>query len=118
MQNDDENQGAGFGTPIDPADFSRRRVAGILRREKPRFEQGDRTQHRFAKEFLALHTRSRDAFGIVEVGKLKVVTYNLFGKTKTYQFISLTEFPLAKWFVRRSVNSNIRSRFFTPPCGK
>lgn len=39
MHNDDPNMLVETGTPIDPADFGRIRVAKILRSEKPLFEQ-------------------------------------------------------------------------------
>jgi hypothetical protein len=94
-----------------PADFTRRRVARILRRERPLYENGDHTQRRFFQEYTRLHDRSRDAFGIVEVGKLKVITYNLIGKIRTDRIISLTEFPLPPWFIRKADNSNMYSRF-------
>ena len=116
---DDENNDSKMsgGGSNDAYDFTRRRVAGILRREKPRYEQ-DRAQTWFAFLYWCLHDRNRDAFGVIQIGKLEVITYNLFGKIKTYRVIPLTKRPLPAYFLRKPSNSNLYSRFFTPPCGR
>jgi hypothetical protein len=98
-----------------PADFQRRRVAGVLRREKPCYENGDETSWNGILALGKIHASS--TFGGIKVGKLKVLTNNLFGKIKTYLVIHLDTIPYPKWMLKKPANSNLHSRYFTPPRG-
>lgn len=102
-----------------PADFTRRRVAGILRRERPLYENGDETRWEGIKALGKIHSSSQDSFGVIRVGTLRVYTYNLFGKLRTYRVIPSDTIPYpTTQLLKKLANSNLRSRFFKPPCGR
>lgn len=118
---DDENNDSkvGGGGSNDAYDFTRRRVAGILRRERPLYENGDETRWEGFKALWKINASSKDRFGVIQVGRLRVFTNNLFGKIKTYRVIPMDTVPFIKtWELKKVANSNVRSRFFTPPCGR
>ena len=100
-----------------PADFTRRRVAGILRRERPRYENGDETSWNGLLALGKIHSSSKEIFGCIQIGKLKVYTYNLFGRIKTWRVIPMDKQRFPKSAIKKPANSNFRSRFvrFLPP---
>jgi len=111
MSDDRDN----FEDGIQPADFTRRRVAAILRREKPNPVQGDYAQWKGLLVRGQIHEAAKDAFGFIQIGKLEVITYNLFGKIKTWRVIPMDKRRFPKSAIKKPANCNFHSRFYAPP---
>lgn len=113
MQNDDENQGAGFGTPIDPADFARVRVAKILRSQKPLNEQYDAGLNG-AKEHIRMLTEHIDTVWALSPKTVGILTIGAL-PTGPHGFPTIVSFHhrLPQW--RKQLAANFQSKFYTPP---
>lgn len=113
MQNDDENKGAGFGTPIDPADFARVRVAKLLRSEKPRKEQED-AKWNLLHQKVRMLTEHIDTVWALSPQTVSILTIGAL-PTGPHGFPTIVSFHhrLPKW--RKAMAANFQSKFYTPP---
>lgn len=112
MQNDDENQSAGFGTPIDPADFARVRVAKILRSEKPLNEQSDASWN-MSHHILRMLRDHYDAHTVVGVGQERhVLGCNMFVGKSVLDVIRFMKTQPESYLLSAA---NLNSRYVRPP---
>lgn len=112
MQNDDENNGAGFGTPIDPADLSRIRVSKILRSEKPRKEQEDAKWNLLHHKVRMLTEHQDNVFPIAYHSTRKVLMINCAWGEECWRVVSFRHKLPTK---RKMQAANFQSKFYTPP---
>lgn len=89
--------------PSDAYRFGRRRVAGILRREKPNYQQddADRDLWRHLERMLKL----TEAFDMILVGDTRIMGHNICkGRSCIIHFPCTTKVPLARRFIRSAAN--------------
>lgn len=113
MQSDDENMAASSGSPIDPADFSRVRVAKILRSEKPLTEQADAILNG-SRQHLRMLTECIDTVWALSPKTVGILTIGAL-PTGPNGFPTLVSFHhrLPKW--RKMQAANFQSKFYKPP---
>jgi hypothetical protein len=101
--NENNNDEMGGQRPSDAYDFGRRRVASVLRREKPRYEQENAEQEwgqHFARMFKLI-----DAFDVILVGDTRIMGYNICkGRSCIVHFPCTTKAPLGQRFRRSAAN--------------
>lgn len=103
---------AGDSRPDDAYDFGRRRVAAVLKREKPRHEQdsADRELGHHLERMLKL----TEAFDMILIGDARIMGWNICkGRSCIVHFPCTTKVPLGRRF-RRSA-ANFQSRFLKLP---
>lgn len=101
--NETDNDEMGDQCPSDAYDFGRRRVASLLKREKPRREQeraeGDLDRH------LERMLKLTDAFDMILVGDARIMGHNICkGRSCIIHFPCTAKVPLGRRFRRDAAN--------------
>lgn len=110
--NDKDNGQMGGQRPSDAYDFGRRRVAALLKREKPRHEQD--SAQRDLGHHLERMLKLTDAFDMILVGDTRIMGWNICkGRSCNIEFPCTTKVPLARRFRRGA--ANFQSRFLKLP---
>jgi hypothetical protein len=106
--NETDNDMMGGQRPSDAYDFGRRRVAAVLRREKPWHEQ--ESAERDLDGHLERMLKLTEAFDMILIGDTRIMGWNICkGRSCIVHFPCTTKVPLGRRF-RRSA-ANFYSRF-------
>jgi hypothetical protein len=114
MHNDDTNMRVEIGTPIDPADFGRIRVAKILRSEKPLNEQEDASFMLHVQELVRM-LGVPDNPSIIWFDDRLAIYANGIKRGHTCKIEVQTLPTVSYWVRKRGPGANLNSRFLPRP---